>query len=105
MTLSSFESRTVELAMDLLAKRQPKKSTSVRRPEINSILLELENIQHKNPALSGYLRNQIVNSITKPLAFLFFLSHNAVGEKDVVEKLADFIESHSGQELSIWYKS
>jgi len=105
MRLSNLEARTVKMAMEILAKK-PKYDDGQESSLLSgapSILRQIGDINHKNSELTGYLRNQVINAITKPLAYMFFLSHNAM-EEGVVEKLADYLDSHAGKDLSIWYE-
>lgn len=98
MTLSDIEAGATKQAVDLVVKR--KSMTTIPRP--TSVLCELHRINHENPSLTPYVKNQLINSITKPLAFLFFMNHTPTDEKCVVE-LADFIETHTAS-LTVWYE-
>lgn len=102
MTLSNIESRIVEQAVELLAKEKTEDSDSIFSGA-PSVLRQISKINHENEKLTGYLRVQIINAITKPLAFMFFMSHSYL-DPNVVRELADYLDAHAGKELSLWYK-
>ena len=104
MRLSPHECRTTKLAIELILNR--KRVITPFRPSedtgIQSLFVELPNLEHDNKDLSGFIKNQIINAITKPLAYIFFLSHRAT-DKNAVEELASYIENNT-HEMSIWYE-
>ena len=60
-------------------------------------------MEHENKALTGYLHCAIINAITRPLAYMFFLSNSSF-DADAVEKLASYFERNT-IDLGLWFET
>ena len=93
--LSDVHYRIARNAYDLIIKRKREASIA---PDISigpcAIVTAFNNFKENNTEISGYQFIQVMRAIVIPNAKLFFLSHK-VTEKDIVDKLATFIEDNS----------
>jgi methionine salvage enolase-phosphatase E1 len=86
MYLSEIQVSILKSAIELIKKR--------KRGDIKSAIINAQDIIEENNKKSYYHYQQIIRSIGIPFAVIFFLSHSFF-EKDVVEKLATFIEDNT----------
>lgn len=96
MNFLESQQRVVGAAIEIVLSRKREV-----KPSKVSCLIELLEMQHSNPKITGYVRSMIINAITKSLAARWFMSRAAFDE-NAVEDFATFIEDNT-VELATWY--
>lgn len=102
MNFTDTELRLIKLVMKDIIENEDD-SLSLEDPIIGppSLLKQFRDIQHNNKKLTGFLINQIINSIVKPWAAIFFLSNHA-SEKGADERLKTFLLENT-KSLALFY--